>query len=160
MPGKRYRVTVNLHSVAQRLPKGHRIRLSLSSSYFPMPVPPPEPVTLTVYSGSSYLSLSERPPRPEEDGRVTVLNPPEAAPARAAEPMTMPRPSWRIICDMLKDEVIQETITDQGRCGWKRSTSNCSLTPPRSTTASARISPVGTTHTVRGLARGDWDIKV
>src|SRR5699024_9176875 len=35
-PGKRYLVRVPLNGVAQRFPAGHRLRLSISTSYFPL----------------------------------------------------------------------------------------------------------------------------
>jgi predicted acyl esterase len=35
-PGRRYRVLVRLNDVAQAVPAGHRLRLSLSTSYWPL----------------------------------------------------------------------------------------------------------------------------
>jgi hypothetical protein len=42
------------------VPKGHRIRVSVSTTYFPMMWPAPEPVTLTLYTGKSYIHLPVR----------------------------------------------------------------------------------------------------
>ena len=47
-PGKFYDVSVPLKSVAQTIPKGHRLRVAVSSTYWPMVWPSPEDVTLTV----------------------------------------------------------------------------------------------------------------
>ena len=44
---------IKLDDIAWRVPKGHRLRVSISTSYFPMMWPAPEPVTLTVYAGKS-----------------------------------------------------------------------------------------------------------
>ena len=60
VPGKRYRIKIKLDDIAWRVPKNHKIRISISTSYFPMMWPAPEPVTLTVFSGSSVLHLPVR----------------------------------------------------------------------------------------------------
>ena len=59
-PGKRYRMKIKMDDIAWRLPKGHRLRVSISTSYFPLMWPAPEPVTLTVYAGKSQLHLPVR----------------------------------------------------------------------------------------------------
>jgi uncharacterized protein len=59
-PGKRYRMKIKMDDIAWRVPKGHRLRVSISTSYFPMMWPAPEPVTLTVYAGASDLLLPVR----------------------------------------------------------------------------------------------------
>src|SRR4029453_7579693 len=47
-PGKRYRVRVPLNDIAHAFPAWHRVRIAVSSSYWPIAWPSPEPVTLTV----------------------------------------------------------------------------------------------------------------
>jgi uncharacterized protein len=59
-PGKRYKMKIKLDDIAWRLPKGHKLRVAISTSYFPMMWPAPEPVTLTVYAGKSQLHLPLR----------------------------------------------------------------------------------------------------
>ncbi len=59
-PGKRYRVTIRMDDIAMRIPRGHRLRVSLSTSYWPMMWPAPEPVTLTVYAGKSSVHMPIR----------------------------------------------------------------------------------------------------
>ncbi|HKL78580.1 MAG TPA: CocE/NonD family hydrolase, partial [Gammaproteobacteria bacterium] len=68
-PGQPYRVRVPLNHVAQSFPAGHRLRLSLSTSYWPLAWPPPEPVQLTLQTGVSEFVLPVRPPQ-EVDGRL------------------------------------------------------------------------------------------
>ena len=58
--GRRYRVTIKLNDVACIVPKGHKLRVAISTSYFPMMWPAPEPVALTVHCGSSELHLPIR----------------------------------------------------------------------------------------------------
>lgn len=60
-PGERHKVTVQLNGMAQSFPAGHRLRISLSTSYWPMVWPSPEPVRLTVDPGQSTLILPVRP---------------------------------------------------------------------------------------------------
>ncbi len=59
-PGKHYRMKIKLDDIAMRIPKGHKLRVAMSTSYFPMMWPAPEPVTLTVYAGKSQLHLPIR----------------------------------------------------------------------------------------------------
>ena len=51
VPGRRYEVTVRLDAIAQRVPAGHRLRVALSTSYWPWVWPAAEPVTLTLHGG-------------------------------------------------------------------------------------------------------------
>ena len=77
-PGKRYRVRVQLDDVAYSSPKGHRIRLAISNSYWPLIWPSPEPVLITLLSGAkSELTLPVRGKRKE---KLRPFPPPESAP--------------------------------------------------------------------------------
>jgi uncharacterized protein len=76
-PGRRYTVTVRLDAIAQTIPAGHRLRVALSTSYWPWVWPSPEPVTLTVHAGAgSRLALPVRAPR-ESDAALPAFGPPE-----------------------------------------------------------------------------------
>jgi hypothetical protein len=57
VPGQRYRVAVPLTGTAYAFPAGHKIRIALSSAYWPIIWPSPEPVKLTVFTGASQLLL-------------------------------------------------------------------------------------------------------
>jgi hypothetical protein len=81
-PGARRRVRVALNDVAHAFRPGSRIRLALSTAYWPLAWPSPEPVTLTLFSGSGWLELPVRPPRPE-DAALPAFLPPETAPEPA-----------------------------------------------------------------------------
>src|SRR5688500_20347685 len=48
---------------AQALHAGNRVRLAVSTTFWPMIWPSPEPVTLTLHAGRSRLELPVRPPR-------------------------------------------------------------------------------------------------
>jgi uncharacterized protein len=79
-PGRPYDVRIRLNECAERIPAGHRLRLAVSSAYWPIVWPSPEPVTLTVTAGASALTLPVRPPR-AEDADLRPFEPAENAPA-------------------------------------------------------------------------------
>lgn len=59
-PGQQYNVEIQLNHVGYVLPSGHRLRLSLSTSYWPMAWPSPEQTMLTIETENSYLNLPVR----------------------------------------------------------------------------------------------------
>ena len=77
--GERYRVQVPLHATAYEFGAGHRIRLAISSAYWPIVWPSPEAVALTVFTGASRLTLPTLRPRREQ--RSPAFPPPVVGPA-------------------------------------------------------------------------------
>ncbi|MFZ1470273.1 MAG: CocE/NonD family hydrolase [Paracoccaceae bacterium] len=57
IPGQAYDISVPLKHVGQTLAPGHRLRLAVSTSYWPMIWPAPEPVLLTLDPAGSVLDL-------------------------------------------------------------------------------------------------------
>jgi len=112
-PGRRERVRVTLNDVAQVFPAGHRIRLSLSTSYWPLAWPPPEAVRLTITTGESALWLPVRPPR-SEDADLRPFDPPESAPAVPKTMLENDRHNWRLVRDMATNESVLEVVEDEG----------------------------------------------
>jgi hypothetical protein len=82
-PGERYKVRIQLNECGERIGAGNRLRLAISSAYWPIVWPSPQPVTLTVRAGVSTLELPVRPER-EEDARLRAFEPAENAPALRA----------------------------------------------------------------------------
>jgi putative CocE/NonD family hydrolase len=64
VPGQRYQVRIQLNDTGTVFPAGHRIRLALSTTYWPMIWPAPEKATVTIFDGT--LDLPVRPSRAEE----------------------------------------------------------------------------------------------
>ena len=60
-PGRRYQVDLQLNDTAYAFQPGHRIRVAVSTTYWPMIWPSPEPVELTLHTGTSTLALPVRP---------------------------------------------------------------------------------------------------
>jgi putative CocE/NonD family hydrolase len=79
-PGKRYRIKLRLDDIAWRIPAGHKLRVALSTSYWPIMWPAPEAATVTVYSGASRLHL---PVRRDIPGEMRLGWPPAEAAAPA-----------------------------------------------------------------------------
>lgn len=112
-PGRTRRVTVTLNGVAQSFPAGHRIRLSLSTSYWPLAWPPPRPVLLSVATGGSALALPVR--RAERDGEhARPLGPPEGAVPLATERLEPPEYRWDVVRDLVDYEAALEIVKDAG----------------------------------------------
>jgi hypothetical protein len=78
VPGERMRVSVQLNDVAHAFAAGNRLRVALSTSYWPLVWPSPEPVTLSLFTGASTLILPSRKPRPE-DAKLRPFGDPESA---------------------------------------------------------------------------------
>ncbi|MCY1127294.1 CocE/NonD family hydrolase [Frigidibacter sp. RF13] len=77
-PGRTYDATVDLDDIAHAFPAGHRIAVSLSTTYWPIAWPSPELATLTVVTGESHLTLPVRPPDPADEA-LRSFDPPEMA---------------------------------------------------------------------------------
>jgi hypothetical protein len=73
-------VRLQLNDIAHAFPEGCRIRLALSSAYWPIVWPSPQAVLLSVRTGNSLLRLPVRPPR-AEDAKLRPFEPPVAAPS-------------------------------------------------------------------------------
>lgn len=56
-PGKNYQITLPLDHIAYRLPNGHRLRVAVSTSYWPMLWPMPQAATLTLTQGALALPV-------------------------------------------------------------------------------------------------------
>jgi hypothetical protein len=74
--GERYRVRIRLNDAGSAFPAGHRVRLALSTAYWPMIWPSPEKTTLLILGGT--LDLPVRPPR-ATDARLSPFPGPEWA---------------------------------------------------------------------------------
>ena len=76
VPGQRYRVRLQLNDAGAVFPAGHKIRLALSTTYWPMIWPAPEAATVTIVDGA--LELPVRTARPA-DALLAPLPEPQTA---------------------------------------------------------------------------------
>lgn len=114
VPGKRYTLRVPLIDTAYSFAKDHRIRVAVSTTYWPLIWPSPQPVTLTLVTGRSALELPVRPPRKEDK------TPPKFKPVEAAAPFAKTALSHgyrnRVVhTDMGTGVTVVEVNDDSGR---------------------------------------------
>jgi hypothetical protein len=159
-PGRRYRVRVQLNDVAQAFPAGHRIRLAISTTYWPTVWPAPEPVTLTLYAGASMLTLPVRPPDPA-DAALPLLPSVETAPPLPVTAHEPARTERVVRHDVITGEVTLDWIQDSGRHRYEDidltvhtvAADRFSIRPEDPLSARAEVA-----WTVR-LVRGDWRVE-
>ena len=113
-PGRWYQVRLQLNDIAHAFPAGHRIRLAVSTSYWPRVWPSPEPVTLTLYTGTSRLRLPVRTPR-AEDASLADFAEPESAPPGAHRVLSPARRARVLKQDVATGQTVVETVKDRGR---------------------------------------------
>jgi len=105
IPGRAYAVEVRLNDTAYAFPAGHRLRVAVSTSYWPVAWPSPEAVSATIHLAPSALVLPVRPLGPD-DARLAPFGRPEAAPGprisniRAAPPFAR-RTEWDLVRNTL-----------------------------------------------------------
>jgi putative CocE/NonD family hydrolase len=158
-PGEAYDVVVRLNHLGHRLAAGHRLRLALSSSYWPLVWPAPEPVRLTLTPAAAALELPVREIAAQAD--TTVAFPPAPIPGAAGErERTAPRHAWQIRRDLGSGGAALEVTHD---CG-ARTLDDVALTisdDTRETYWAQADDPLGVAGEVVAdytLSRGDWQV--
>lgn len=109
-PGKRYSVRMQLNDVAQTFPAGHRIRIAISTSYFPLAWPPPQSTQVKIFTGNSRLTLPIRSQREE----CISFSEAEGSVSSGQRQITEGRHNWRVIRELDQDVSILEVINDNG----------------------------------------------
>ncbi len=158
VPGEDIVVEVPLKHVAQTFRAGHRLRLSVSTSYFPIAWPTPEAVSLTVAAERSSLIL------PLRDGAGPRL--PDFAPPRAGQPLDLavhkpPRSEWRVTEDLDTGRVTVEVYDHEGAATIQpqqffhsaEGQERYSVVPPDPTSAEGEVT------WVHEMARDGWSVR-
>ncbi|HUO81230.1 MAG TPA: CocE/NonD family hydrolase [Gammaproteobacteria bacterium] len=113
VPGRRYRVRLQLNDIAHRFAAGHALRLALSTSYWPIAWPAPEPVALTLHTAGCRLLLPERPPLPS-DASLREFPPPERAPGMAHTPLRRATFKRSVERDLATHDTVYTLYNDGG----------------------------------------------
>lgn len=111
--GQRFTVTVPLRAAAQGFAAGHRIRVAVSTAYWPFLWPSPRPVTLQVFPVGSRLILPARKAQSRTED-CPAFGTPEHAPPLA---MRVDRPKQyrrTIRHDIDRDRVSVDVVRDRG----------------------------------------------
>jgi uncharacterized protein len=159
-PGKVYKVRVEMNDIAHSFPAGHRLRLAISTSYWPLSWLPPQSTRLTIHTGESQLLLPVRPPRDEEDEKISFAEPESSPPLRRLGVETGEH-NWNVIRDLATDRATLEVINDGGK-EWIEDIDLVVEQRTRETYSSVANefdSARGEVRTVLGLERGDWRVR-
>ncbi|MGO1118555.1 CocE/NonD family hydrolase [Rhodovibrionaceae bacterium A322] len=112
VPDEIFEVAIQMNDAGYVFKKGHRIRLSLSNSYWPMVWPSPESTELTLFLSGCHLQLPSRADREEDQAIVfqeTVTSP--------DSPQEKLRPAFaekKVVRDVATGRVTVTTEDDYG----------------------------------------------
>ncbi|WP_330451431.1 MULTISPECIES: CocE/NonD family hydrolase [unclassified Streptomyces] len=113
-PGEAYPVRVPLNGVAQVFPAGHRIRLSLSTSYWPLVWPAAAPACLSVYESGSRLTLPVRPAEAPDEMPPVPFGEPEGCRPPDVTQLTEPEQAWRVTRNLVDYHSALDIVKDRG----------------------------------------------
>ncbi|MBL8711223.1 MAG: CocE/NonD family hydrolase [Rhodospirillaceae bacterium] len=111
-PGRRYSARIPLNYIAHAFLPGHRLRVAVSTNYWPMMMPAPEAVTLSLHTDGCQLFL---PVRPSDTGDPPIAVPPAEAAPPAPGHVTRPGRSARDVqIDIAAGETVLVNTKDAG----------------------------------------------
>ena len=159
-PGRRYKVRIQLNECGQRIGAGNRLRLAISSAYWPIVWPSPAKVTLSVTTGTSALELPVR--KAEGDPPLADFGPAEGAPPMRTRQLRPGERKIELRKDVLTTELTVERWQDDGLIhiedfDWDTRTAArrfYSIRPDDPLSAEAR------THWQKEYGRGDFRIHI
>ncbi len=164
---QRAAVEIRLNDIAHVFPAGHRLRVALSTNYWPIVWPSPESVTLTVYAGRSTLDLPVRPPR-TTDAALRDFEPPEEGPSSEQQKILHSPFRRKIERDLATNETVYLLESDGGELGGAALTHIEAIGLDLGFRIAKRFSinetdPLSARAEVRqstSLRRGDWSIDI
>ncbi|HEX4151847.1 MAG TPA: CocE/NonD family hydrolase, partial [Steroidobacteraceae bacterium] len=111
VPNQRYTVRIPLDNAARRFHAGSRLRVAISTTYWPLILPAPEAVKLRVFTGASRLSVPVRPLR-AADAQLRPFGPPFVPPL-GVQPVSGNPGLHRVEWDAVeKRQVIRHEVGD------------------------------------------------
>lgn len=113
-PGKKYKVKVPMNYIAQHFPKGHQIRLAISTSYWPLVWPSPEPARLTIYPAESKLFLPIRQPR-QRDEALRDMGKPELEQQLETTLLAPAKREWKVEHNLATNEVSLNVVNNDAK---------------------------------------------
>jgi putative CocE/NonD family hydrolase len=156
-PGRAENVTVRLNDVAYRFRKGNRIRIAVSTNYWPMVWPSPHTVALSLHTSGSQLLLPVRSGAGLDDA-LQPFDPVEMASEHASREVEPSITHREHTIDIATGTSVLHHVEDTGKSHiedidlivQKRSEETFSITPEDPTTARTDMVRI-----VRA-ERGDW----
>ncbi|MEZ5923414.1 MAG: CocE/NonD family hydrolase [Hyphomicrobiaceae bacterium] len=158
-PGKAERIEIVLDECGHRFLEGHRLRLSLSTAYWPMVLPPPEHVTLTLTLGATAcLDLPVRKggdrfdvPAPDNPDPLPVFR--ELKPGRYERAVEHDLNAGRTRYRLLQDTGAHEVPDTDGLVAREVREEHYEIDP------ADPLSAVATTEWLIERSRGSWSIR-
>jgi len=159
-PGRRHRATLHLNGVAQAFPPGHRVRLSLSTSYWPLAWPPPRPTLLTVHEQPCRLVLPVRPA--DEPDTPDPFEAPEGTAPIVTTRVTPPEQRWEVSRDLVDYGAALNIVKDRGTVHFDAMDLDvgCRVHERYTSVADDFTSPAGDVTWTMSFRRKDWDVQV
>ena len=161
-PYERYRVKVQLNNIAHAFHPGNRIRVAISTSYWPLAWPPPEPVCCWVYTGRSYMDLPFRAMDVTPDSKPPNFEQPEGARPLDTPVINAANRDWSVRHDLANNQSHLQVVKDNGFYLLPHA-NDLSIQKRVAETYSYRNYDLdtvkGETRSVRSLRRGNWDIQ-
>jgi hypothetical protein len=161
VPGAAVRVRLKLNDIGHRFGTGNRLRVVISTAYWPLVWPSPELATVTIAAGESRLSLPVRADGPE-DSTLAPFPAPESAPPARVTPLVPGRTRWTTTIDGVTGENVIARLFDDGTKRIEATGMEVSVLleviyriHPHDP-ASARVETRGR----RAYRRGDWSVEI
>jgi uncharacterized protein len=161
VPGNQYLVSIKLNDCAQKISADSKIRIAISSAYWPIVWPSPKPVTISIDTLKSSLELPVRPKR-DEDKMLRRFQPAENAPALNTSRIEPSEHHVTMDRDLSTNVHSYELFSDDGLVhnndtGWTFGTSSrrrYSIDPDDPTSAET------TFNWTKDFARDDWHVSI
>ncbi|MDF9798640.1 putative CocE/NonD family hydrolase [Catalinimonas alkaloidigena] len=112
VPGKKYRVNLQLNECAHVFPQGHRFRISISTSYWPLAWTPPEVATVWLYPEESDIKLPVKIKSGITDLKFPA--PQGAQPTSTVKLLRNGDEKWQVIRDLVDDKSTLWVLKDSG----------------------------------------------
>ena len=158
-PGQFYDVAVELNEIAMTVPAGHRLRVAISTSYWPIVWPSPEPATVTIDPAKSWIDL----PRltSEKDLAKVKFAPAEKSAPTPITELNAGAETRKVILDIEQQRVNFTITRDDGSYVIDEIGTKISLTKLKDFAISrdGRASPHSRVATTVHFQRGDWDAR-
>ena len=157
-PGEAETIGITLDHCCHALKPGQRLRVAISTAYWPLIWPDPEPVTLTLTLGRSFLDL---PVRAASDGPEPVFADVETAEPLALRNHRPQRHERRILRSLATGVTTMEMFDDfgededmtHGLITGHIAREIYTIHPDDPTSATARM------HWSQTLTRGEWNVR-
>ena len=156
VPSETIAARVVLDQCAYRVPAGHRLRIAISSAYWPMIWPTPEPVALSMRAARLVL-----PVRPPAKGDETTFPQPEGAPPWRVETLRPANSERRVKRDektgfvtlVIDDDFGELRDLDHGLVSGSAVRERWTIHPDDPLSARAE------THWTQSLSRSGWSVR-